>query len=113
LLKELDRLASAPEDFAFETTMSGHAYLGRLKKWRGYGYRIEMIFLKLDSMDLAMKRIELRFRNGGHDVPQADVRRRFMRGWANFDAAYKGLADHWAVYGNTTEPSKLIQRSDE
>ena len=113
LLKELDRLAGAREDFAFETTMSGHAYLGRLKKWKGYGYRIEMIFLKLDSVDLAMKRIELRVKNGGHDVPKADVRRRFMRGWANFDASYKELADHWAVYDNTTDPIKLIQSSDE
>lgn len=109
LLNELDRLSAEGKDFSFETTMSGLAYLERLREWKTIGYSIEMVFLKLDSVDLALKRIELRVRNGGHDVPKADVRRRFKRGWANFEARYKGLADHWAVYDNTADTTKLIE----
>jgi predicted ABC-type ATPase len=113
LLKELDRLSGERKDFAFETTMSGLTYLGRLREWRSNGYRVEMIFLKLDSLELALKRIELRVKRGGHDVPKLDVRRRFRRGWANFEARYRALADHWAVYDNTGDSIKLIQSNHE
>ena len=44
LLTELDRLAKARADFAFETTLSGLVYLGRLQRWKAAGYRIEMVF---------------------------------------------------------------------
>lgn len=44
LLTELDRLAKARADFAFETTLSGLGYVGRLQKWKAAGYRIEMVF---------------------------------------------------------------------
>lgn len=113
LLKELDRLSAAREDFAFETTMSGLTYLARMRKWKASGYRVEMVFLKLDSVELALKRIELRVKSGGHDVPKSDVRRRFERGWANFEAHYKELADHWAVYDNTSATAKLILQKHE
>jgi predicted ABC-type ATPase len=49
LLKELDRLANARVNFAFESTLSGLTYVARLKRWKAAGYRIEIIFLKLHS----------------------------------------------------------------
>src|SRR5207247_1885210 len=95
LLTELDRLSKARVDFAFETTLSGLGYLGRLKKWKAAGYRIEIIFLRLPSTQLALRRIAARVKQGGHNVPRADVLRRFARGWQNFQMAYKPLADAW------------------
>lgn len=79
LLNELDRLAGARDDFAFETTMSGLAYIGRLRRWKASGYRIELLFLKLPSIGMALDRIVQRVRQGGHHVPAVDVRRRFKR----------------------------------
>lgn len=113
LLKELDRLSDERKDFAFETTLSGITYVDRMRKWKAIGYRIEMVFLKLDSVELALKRIELRVKSGGHNVPKADVRRRFKRGWANFEAHYKELADHWTVYDNTSGIAELILQKHE
>jgi len=113
LLKELDRLSDERKDFAFETTLSGITYVDRMRKWKANGYRIEMVFLKLDSVELALKRIELRVKSGGHNVPKADVRRRFKRGWANFEAHYKELADHWTVYDNTSGIAELILQKHE
>ena len=40
-LRELDRLARTRKKFAFESTLSGLTYLGRLKRWKDAGYRIE------------------------------------------------------------------------
>jgi hypothetical protein len=48
-LKQLDRLAKARLDFAFESTLSGLVYLSRLKRWKAAGYRIEIVYLRLSS----------------------------------------------------------------
>jgi predicted ABC-type ATPase len=56
-LSELDRLAEARADFAFESTLSGLTYVNRLREWRRAGYRLEFIFLKLPSVRLALRRV--------------------------------------------------------
>ena len=43
-LRELDRLAKSRKKFAFESTLSGVTYLGRLKRWKAAGYRIEIVY---------------------------------------------------------------------
>jgi predicted ABC-type ATPase len=92
-LSELDRLAAAKKDFAFESTLSGIAHASRLRCWRRLGYRIEIIYLKLVDVRVALNRIADRVRSGGHDIPEADVRRRFVRSWNNFQNHYRVLAD--------------------
>lgn len=101
VLAELERLVAAREDFAFESTLSGIGYVGRLQRWKAAGYFIKVVFLRLASPDLALKRIAARVRQGGHDIPEADVRRRFVRSVENFDALYKPLADEWELYDNS------------
>ncbi|MGI8966150.1 MAG: zeta toxin family protein [Limisphaerales bacterium] len=108
-LAELDRLAKARADFAFETTMSGLVYLGRLKRWKMAGYHIEIIFLRLPSTQLALRRIAARVRQGGHHVPRQDVLRRFARGVKNFEQHYRPLADGWTVYDNAGNAPILLQ----
>ncbi|HYC76794.1 MAG TPA: Zeta toxin family protein, partial [Planctomycetota bacterium] len=108
-LKEVDRLARARESFAFETTMSGLTYAARIRRWRAAEYRIEMVFLQLSSADLACRRVALRSRSGGHDVPEADVRRRFDRGRRNFDGVYRPLADAWARWDNSGPSPVLLE----
>jgi predicted ABC-type ATPase len=109
-LAELDRLARARADFAFETTLSGLVYLRRLQRWKTAGYRVEIIFLRLPSPQLALRRIAARVRQGGHQVPRADVLRRFARSWLNFHSHYRPLADAWAVYDNSAEPPVLLEQ---
>jgi predicted ABC-type ATPase len=110
VLREIDRLASAGLDFAFETTLSGRTYVRRLELWKRAGYRIEIIFLRLGSVDLALRRIDARVRQGGHDVPKRDVIRRFKRGWENFQKTYQPMAESWAVYDNSGASPKLLKR---
>jgi predicted ABC-type ATPase len=97
-LAELDRFSAAYSDFAFETTLSGLTYVDRIKTWKNRGYRIELVYLQLESPEIALKRIAARVREGGHDVPAADVRRRFVRSWHNFEKVYRPLCDAWWLY---------------
>jgi predicted ABC-type ATPase len=108
-LRELDRLAKAEENFAFESTLSGLTYLNRLKRWKGAGYRIEIVYLRISSPQLALRRIAARVKQGGHNVPRADVIRRFTRSWNNFGNHYRLLADAWSVYDNSSAPRLLEQ----
>lgn len=110
-LAELDRLAKSMQSFSFETTLSGQVYLGRLKRWKAAGYRIEILFLRLESSHIALRRIASRVQQGGHNVPAKDVLRRFERGWTNFVELYRPLADSWAVYENSGTAPVLIEQS--
>lgn len=110
LLREVNRLAASRVDFAFESTLSGMSYARHLVKWKRQGYRIEIAYLRLKSPQLALRRIAARVRQGGHNVPRADVLRRFERGWEHFVRIYRPLADDWAVYDNSGEAPKLLER---
>lgn len=110
-LAELERMSRAGMDFAFETTLSGRTHAARLRRWRSAGYRIEMVFLRLSSPLVALRRIASRVRQGGHDVPREDVLRRYVRGWENFQSTYRPLVDEWAVYDNSGATPRLLERS--
>ncbi len=110
-LKELDRLAKARADFAFESTLSGTTYASSLKHWKADGYRIEIIYLKLRSPQIALRRIASRVRQGGHGIPKADVLRRFQRSWDNYKRIYQPIADTWMVYDNSGDKPELTEQN--
>ena len=112
VLREIDRLAAERVDFAFETTLSGLGYVRRMRAWKRAGYRIVIVYLRLQSTRLALRRIAARVREGGHDVPRPDVVRRFGRGWDNFRRIYRRLADVWTVYDNSGREPRLLERSE-
>jgi predicted ABC-type ATPase len=111
VLAELNRLAKSHTDFAFESTLSGRTYLGLLRRWKTAGYRVEIVFLFVPSVDIALQRIAVRVRQGGHNVPRRDAIRRFHRSWNNFRTRYRPLADRWAVYDNAGDVPRLLEGS--
>lgn len=112
VLQAIDELAARRVDFAFETTLSGLGYIRRIHRWKRAGYQIEIVYLKLRSSRLALRRIAARVREGGHAVPRSDVVRRFVRGWKNFNRAYRPLADVWTVYDNSGREPRLLEKSE-
>ncbi len=110
MLNQMQMHFSAGECFSFETTLSGLAYITKLKEWKASGYYIIIIFLRISSASLAIKRVKNRVRQGGHNVPKQDIIRRFQRGQENFSNHYKDLADLWLLYDNTSKKPKLIAK---
>ena len=98
MIQRLDHVVSQGEDFAIETTLSGTWLVKRIPRRRELGYRVELIFLWLSDPDIAIERVRRRVVQGGHNVPEADVRRRFARGWRLFESTYRDLVDAWVVY---------------
>jgi predicted ABC-type ATPase len=81
--------------FALETTLSSAMYARRIRSWRGVGYRVSLHFIEVPSADFALRRVAMRVAAGGHAVPEADVRRRFLRGLDLFARVYKPIVDEW------------------
>ena len=102
----------ARRSFAFETTLSGLGYARSIPRWRRAGYHVKMIFLSLPSVELALARIRSRVAQGGHDVPETVVRRRFGRGLRNFEQIYRGLVNAWVLYDNSGPAPNLISSGD-
>ena len=107
-LSELDRLARARVDFAFETTLSGLAYVRWIKAARKQDYEVRLYYLWIPSVRLALKRIKERVRRGGHDIPAGVARRRYGKGLANLFRHYMPLADYVAIFDNSSALPTLV-----
>ena len=109
MLEEIYNNARRGQSFAFETTLSGRGYAGLIPGWRTQGYIVKLFFLRLASPDLAIARVRQRVREGGHNIPEQLIRRRFASGLRNFENLYKPLVDEWALYDNSGSEPVLIE----
>jgi predicted ABC-type ATPase len=108
MLEEIDRYAAEGHNFAFETTLSGHTYIKRIEAWRSAGYMVKLVFLALMRPDDAVARVAMRVQQGGHDVPEKVIRRRFDAGMRNFLDIYRDRVDHWQWIDNSGPEARLI-----
>lgn len=109
MLEEISACTRRGESFAFETTLSGLGYLRHIEHWRAAGYHISLFFLRLPDAETAIARVAERVRQGGHDIPEAVIRRRFAAGWRNFLQHYQARVDAWAVYDNAGITPVLLE----
>ena len=109
MLQRMDELIEARETFAMETTLSGRAHARRLRRMKEeYGYEVELLFVWLPSADFAVKRVANRVSQGGHNIPEAIIRRRYQLGISNFAKLYSRLANRWLIYDGSWYPSFKI-----
>jgi predicted ABC-type ATPase len=109
MLGEIANCVRKGESFAFETTLSGLSYLARIRQWREQGYHVSLFFLCLPDAETAIARVAERVRQGGHDIPEAVIRRRFAAGLRNLESAYKSAVDAWAKYDSVGESPVLLE----
>lgn len=91
-LRRQQALLHAQQSFAFETTLSGRHEIDLMRQAATRGYKVNLIFIALDTADLSIGRIMQRVLDGGHNVPTNDVKRRYSRSLANLPEALR-LAD--------------------
>ncbi len=108
MLDEIHQHAKNGETFAFETTLAGRRYARLIPAWQKHGYEVSLFFLRLPASDLAVSRVRQRVLEGGHDVPEQVVRRRFHAGWRNFESLYRPLVDVWVLYDNSGNVPVLL-----
>lgn len=110
MLRRLDQLISDKKNFAFETTLSGLAYLKFIKQAKHSGFEVVLFFVHLNSFRLAQERVGFRVSRGGHNIPLDVIERRFYKGIQNF-ATYQQLADDWYIFDNSGTEYVLVAKS--
>jgi len=108
MLQRIKSLITKGQDFAFETTLATKSYKNFVTDAQANGYSVTLIFFYLNSQDLAVKRVETRVKEGGHDIPENVIRRRYENGLNNFFNIYSSIVDEWMFIENSGEPYKLI-----
>ncbi len=96
--------------FAFESTLSSRTFALFLRRCQEQGYSVQIFYVALPSAELAVNRVALRVKLGGHNIPQADIERRFQRSLHNLYTLYLPLADRWTVLDNASGTLKPIAR---
>jgi predicted ABC-type ATPase len=108
MLDRINRLISKGQDFAFETTLATKSYKNFVLKTKENGYSITLLFFWLRSSDLA----ETRVKEGGHNIPEDVIRRRYVNGLKNFFGIYESIVDEWMLIDNSGEPYEIIARKN-
>lgn len=101
LLRQIEENLAARESFALETTLAGRGYIRLVRRARAAGYYIVIHFVWVRSPDQSVERVAKRVENGGHDVPENDIRRRHAAAIKNFFRAYIPLAHEWTFRENS------------
>ena len=104
----MDELSTAKQDFALETTLASRSFLPFIQKCQNDGYSFALLYVWLQSADLAVERVARRVASGGHHIPADTIRRRYERGKANFFDLYQSVCDDWSVFDNSGLTSQLI-----
>ncbi|MEO5559371.1 MAG: zeta toxin family protein [Dokdonella sp.] len=112
MLREMRERIDARRSFAFETTLSGLAYAKEIPRWRSLGYVVTLYFLALDDVDLAIARVAARVAQGGHDIPEVVIRRRFASGRQNLERIYTPLVNVWKLYDNSGALPVLLHEGE-
>lgn len=107
-LQEIESCIVQAEDFAFETTLSGRSYLKLVRRLRASGWRVELIYLALPSREMSRLRVAERVAHGGHNIPAADIERRFARSLANLLTTFSPVVDACRCFMNSGAIPELV-----
>jgi predicted ABC-type ATPase len=100
------------QDFAFETTLAGRSYLRLIRRLRSEGWRVELIYLALPSVEMSRLRVAERVAHGGHNIPLEDIARRFPRSLRNLLNEFSTAVDRTQCFmndGDTPQPVFIQQ----
>lgn len=107
-LGEIEACIAKCEDFAFETTLAGRSYLKLVRRLQTAGWRVELIYLALPSMEMSKLRVAERVAHGGHSIPVADIERRFARSLGNLLNSFSTQVDACRCFMNSDASPELV-----
>ncbi|MCP4311897.1 MAG: AAA family ATPase [Bacteroidetes bacterium] len=108
MLTKIDKLISNKKDFAFETTLATKSYVKTILKAQENGYQVSLVYFWLDSVELAIRRVQTRVLEGGHNIPEEVINRRYFSGIENLFKLYIPICDYWMIFDNSGSPTELI-----
>jgi predicted ABC-type ATPase len=108
MLNRINELLSDNENFAFETTLSSRSYKTKIAEAKKNGYRVTLLFFWLQNVELAKERVKIRVSEGGHNIEQKIIERRYIRGIKNLFDIYLPIVDGALIFDNSEGKHELL-----
>jgi len=108
MLHRINELLNAGETLAFETTLATKSYRSKVLDAQDKGYKVTLLFFWLKTPDLAVERVRTRVAEGGHNIPEDVIRRRYVNGAKNLLNIYVPIVDDCLILDNSDEKPGLI-----
>lgn len=108
MLTRMHQYAADGRSFAIETTLAGRSYLPMFKRLKTRSYSIHLFYLWLPSVNMAVQRVADRVRQGGHNIPESDIRHRFSKSLHNLFQLYRPVCDTMYFFDNSGNVPRLI-----
>jgi predicted ABC-type ATPase len=101
VLNRIEEHLTHRKSIAVETTLSGKNYLQTMQRARDLGFMVHLLYICTSDVDLNLIRVQRRFIGGGHNVPENDIRRRYIRSLQNLVVAAH-IAHYAVIFDNST-----------
>lgn len=108
MLSEVQLHVRHGRSFALETTLAGRGYLKLVDQLLGAGWRIELFYLALPDEAASHQRVAERVAHGGHNIPSADIERRFTRSLRHLFDDFSHRVDACRCYMNHGPAPELV-----
>lgn len=106
--KRLDEYFKDSKSFAVESTLSGNNIVRIIKKARMQNYKIILVYSFLQNCTTCIERVQKRVKNGGHNVPEEDIIRRYYKSVIKFWDEYRFIVDEWTMFYNGYDYAPVI-----
>lgn len=113
MLQRIDQLLADGETFSIETTLATRSHVGLIRRAKQLGYEVTLIYFWIRTPELAVQRVARRVSEGGHNIPEEVVRKRYYTGLSNFFYLFKDEVDFWMLVDNTDNPRYVVADTDE
>ena len=108
MLMKINYLLEKRADFAVETTLATRSLLKIVQEAQRLGYETAVLYLWLNSPEIAIARVRDRVASGGHNIPDAVVRRRYVMGLQYLFDVYIPVMDRWVLADNSKPPFQVV-----
>lgn len=108
MINRINELLESNETFAFETTLATKSYKSKLLKAQNQGYTVTLLFFWLQNAELAVERVKTRVAEGGHNIEENVIRRRYINGIRNLFTIYLPIVDEVMIFDNSELKPELI-----
>ena len=110
MLERINQLVERKATFALETTLATKSYVNLINRAKSVGYKVFLLYFWLESPLHAKERVKMRVNEGGHDIPEEVIERRYWRGLANFFEYFIPIVDWWALYDNNGDTELIADK---
>jgi predicted ABC-type ATPase len=112
MLKRINELLDNDKSFAFETTLAVKSHRSTICNAKDKGYKVSLLFFWLETVSLAKQRVQTRVLEGGHNITDDVIERRYIRGIKNLFDIYIPIADVVMILDNSEGERELIAETD-